>query len=121
MIVAAQLYPILSPLVGGAMYPMVAPERVKAKPPYITWQVISTQPENTIDGVTGHEWVRVQIDIYDTYYERCVQLSHDVVGLINSNIPSSLYGGTQQLYENEAKLFRQSIDYEMWQTTPTTL
>lgn len=121
MIAGAQLYPLLSPLVNQRVYPMVVPEASIKNTPYIVWQVISDVPENTIDGYTGHEWVRVQIDVYDKSYDACVQLSHDVVATINNNIKTTDYYGTEQLYDNEARLFRQSIDIGLWQTTLTTL
>lgn len=123
MIAGAQLYPILSPLVDSEIYPLFAPEPPdgqERKTPYIVWQVISSQPENTYDGITGHEWVRVQIDVYDKSYDNCVQLSHNVVSALDRHIKPSVYDGTQQLYDKDAKLFRQSIDFEFNQTTPTT-
>lgn len=119
MIVGAQLYPLLSPLVDSRIYPIIVPEGSIKKTPYIVWQVISNLPENTIDGATGHEWVRVQIDCYDPSYDAAVQLSNDVLGVINSNIQTTDYFGTQQMYDKDAKLFRQSIDIGLWQTTPS--
>ena len=119
MIVGAQLYPLLSPLVDSRIYPIIVPEGSVKNTPYIVWQVISNSPENTIDGATGHEWVRVQIDCYDPSYDAAVQLSHDVLGVINSNIQTTDYFGTQQMYDTDAKLFRQSIDIGLWQTTPS--
>ena len=120
MIVGAQLYPLLSPLVDSRIYPIIVPEGSVKNTPYIVWQVISNLPENTIDGATGHEWVRVQIDCYDPSYDAAVQLSNDVLGVINSNIQTTDYFGTQQMYDTDAKLFRQSIDIGLWQTTPST-
>lgn len=120
MIAGAQLYPLLSPLVDGRIYPMIVPEGALGATPYIVWQVISSVSDNTIDGATGHEWVRVQIDVYDRIYDDAVQMSNDVVGIINSNIQTTDYFGTQQMYDNDAKLFRQSIDIGFWQTTPST-
>lgn len=120
MIVGAQLYPLLSPLVDSRIYPIIVPEGSVKDTPYIVWQVISNLPENTIDGATGHEWVRVQIDCYDPSYDAAVQLSNDVLGVINSNIQTTDYFGTQQMYDTDAKLFRQSIDIGLWQTTPST-
>lgn len=120
MIVGAQLYPLISPLVDSRIYPIIVPEGSVKNTPYIVWQVISNLPENTIDGATGHEWVRVQIDCYDPSYDAAVQLSNDVLGVINSNIQTTDYFGTQQMYDTDAKLFRQSIDIGLWQTTPST-
>ena len=120
MIAGELLYSLLGPLVDNRIYPIVVPESSIKNTPYIVYQVISSQPQNTIDGKTGHEWVRVQIDVYHKSYDKAVQLSHDVVRAIDDNVHLSIYDGTEQLYESEQALFRQSIDYEFWQTTPTT-
>ena len=119
MLANQTIHRLLGSLVDKRIYPMIAPENTTT--PYIVWQVISAQPQNTLDGTTHHEWVRVQIDIYHKNYDACVQLSHDVVATLDQNIQISIYDGTQQLYENDTRLFRQSIDIEFWQTTPTTL
>jgi len=102
------------------IYPLFIPESGSSEPPYLVYQVISSQPQNTLDGPTGHEWARVQIDIYHDSYDDGVQLSHDVVKTLNDSLQLKIYDGTQQMYENDSKLFRQSIDIEFWQTTPTT-
>lgn len=119
MIVGPQIYQLLATLVNDRVYPMIVPEGSIKDTPYIVWQVVSSVPDNTIDGATGHEWIRLQIDVYDKSYDNAVQLSNDVLGVINSNIQTTDYYGTQQLYDTEAKLFRQSIDIGLWQTTPS--
>ena len=118
MIAGETLFSALSPLVGDRIYPLIVPEHAPNTPPYIVYQVISSQSQNTIDGPTGHEWVRVQIDIYHDSYDDGVQLSHDVVKTLNDSLQLKIYDGTQQMYEKDSKLFRQSIDIEFWQTTP---
>ncbi|PLT21283.1 tail completion protein gp17 [Psychrobacter sp. MES7-P7E] len=115
-----RLYPLLGPLVDGRIYPMIATESADQTRPYIIWQIISSIPEVTDDGVTGHEWVRVQIDIYHDDYDECTDLAHKVIGSISDNIHPSEYENSQQSYETESKLFRQSLDVEFWQTTPFT-
>jgi hypothetical protein len=120
MIVGETLYTLLGPLVGNRIYPMIVPETEQNAPPYIVWQVISSQSQNTLEGPTGHEWLRVQIDVYDSDYDNCVQLSHDAVKALDNGLQLKIYDGTKQMYESDSKLFRQSIDIEFWQTTPTT-
>ena len=115
-----RLYALLGPLVDGRIYPMIATESADQTRPYIIWQIISSQPEVTDDGVTGHEWVRVQIDVYHDDYDECTDLAHKVIGSISDNIHPSEYENSQQSYETESKLFRQSLDVEFWQTTPFT-
>ncbi|MGB2081900.1 MAG: DUF3168 domain-containing protein [Psychrobacter sp.] len=119
MLANQTIHSLLGPLVDSRIYPHIAPQG--ATVPYIVWQVISAQPQNTLDGTTHHQWLRVQIDIYDTSYDKTVSLSNEVTQTLSNGINLFIHSGTQQLYENDTKLFRQSIDYEFWQTTTPTL
>lgn len=119
MIAGVRLNQILSPLVGNRVYPMIATERDDSTAPYIIYQAISSQPEVTDDGITGYEWVRMQIDVYHTDAYKATLLANRVINTINNQIKPSVYGGQQQLHDSASDLFRQSIDYEFFQTTPT--
>lgn len=119
MIAGVQLYNLLSPLVDGKVYPLFVTELDERDPPFIVYQVISDQPETTLDGITGHEWVNVQIDVYHPDVYQCTLLANKVINQINNNVKPSKYNGSDQLYEADAELFRISIDYGLWQTTPT--
>tara|TARA_R100000988_G_scaffold99961_1_gene69845 strand:+ start:399 stop:818 length:420 start_codon:yes stop_codon:yes gene_type:complete len=46
--------------------------------PYITYQVVSDQPNNTKNGVSTYDYVTVQISIYDLRYSSLVDLSSKV-------------------------------------------
>lgn len=140
MIAGMQLYNILSVLVGGnatdstqyadktqfafagkpRIYPVVIREQDDSATPYLIYQIISSQPEITNDGITGHEWVRVQIDVYHEDVYQCTLLANNVINTINEQIKHSIYNGQQQMYDSPSDLYRQSIDYEFSQTTPTT-
>lgn len=120
MIAAVRLVQILTPLVDGRIYPMIVRERDDGTPPYIIYQVISTQSDVTNDGITGHEWVRMQIDVYHDDAYQCTLLANKVINAINGHIQPSIYDGQQQLYDHSSDLYRQSIDYEFGQTIPTT-
>ena len=101
------------------VYPLIIKETDDNTAPYIIYQVISSQPEITNDGITGHEWVRMQIDVYHTDAYQATLLANKVINNINDNIKPSIYDGQQQLYDHASGLYRQSIDYEFFQTTPT--
>ena len=119
MIAGVQITDVLSPLVAARIYPVIATEDDDSTSPYIVYQVISSQPEITNDGITGHEWVRVQIDVYHDDAYQCTLLANKVINTINEQIQPSIYDGQQQMYDAERDLYRQSIDYEFFQTTPT--
>ena len=46
--------------------------------PYITYQVVSDQPNNTKNGVSTYDYVTVQISIYDIRYSSLVELAGKV-------------------------------------------
>tara|TARA_R110002012_G_scaffold92497_2_gene224588 strand:+ start:1442 stop:1861 length:420 start_codon:yes stop_codon:yes gene_type:complete len=46
--------------------------------PYITYQVVSDEPNNTKNGVSTYDYVIVQISIYDLRYSSLVELSGKV-------------------------------------------
>lgn len=113
MTASEQIYALLADLVGGRVYPLFVPEAVDDS--YIVYQIISTQPDNTLDGITGHEWVRVQIDVYTANYDDAIALSAQAIKRLNT-IQPSVYGGTTYLYDDG--LYRGLIEYEFWQTLP---
>lgn len=116
-----QLYPILKELVAGRVYQLVRREGADMTLPYIVYSPISSVPENDLDGYTGHESARIQIDIYHDDYDELDVLTDNVIATINNNIQPSEYQGRRHLYESEDDLFRQSIDYEFWTKTIPTL
>jgi hypothetical protein len=46
--------------------------------PYITYQVVSDEPNNTKNGVSTYDYVTVQISIYDIRYSSLVELAGKV-------------------------------------------
>jgi len=46
--------------------------------PYITYQVVSDEPNNTKNGVSTYDYVTVQISIYDIRYSGLVELAGKV-------------------------------------------
>lgn len=103
------LYQRLSPLFEGRIYPIVAGEHADSTPPYGVYHIIASEPLNTLDGYTGHDFVRVQIDSYHSDYDALVQL----VGDINVALHPFYYLGTT--YHNDGTLYRAIVEYQLWQ------
>ena len=108
---SAALYQLLAPLVDGRCYPAFAPEGADDSTPYIIYQIIHTEPDNTLDGITGHEWALVQIDIYGDY-DDCLALKSAVIHALNTQNPSR-YVGSQAGFDTDATLYRLTLEYEM--------
>lgn len=111
-----QLYPILSPLVDGRMFPMRRWEGADSANPYIIYSKVSSIPDSTMDGFSGHEYVRVQIDIYHEDYDELDALAIQVIDAINTGIPLSEFLNRQHLIDDSG-LYRQSMDWQLWTST----
>jgi len=103
---------VLAALVADRCYPLLAP--VGVEKPYIVYQVISNTPTVTLDGATGTEDRRVQIDGYATNYAGMKALEESIKTAMADaafiNIPLL----TSDLYESETKLYRILMDYTVW-------
>lgn len=119
MIAGVQIFQTLGPLVDGRVYPLQVTEDDLADTPFIIYQSITGRPLNTIDGHTGHEWVRTQIDIYHDDLYQCTILANKAIEALTNKIKASEYGGQSQSYDPEARLYRIMIDFSLWQTNPT--
>lgn len=119
MIAGVQLFQILSPLVDGRVYPLQVQETDLANTPFIVYQTVSSRPLNTIDGHTGHEWVRTQIDVYHEDAYQGTLLGNRVVQALSDAIKPNDYGGSILSYDPDARLHRVLIDFSFWQTNPT--
>lgn len=109
------IYQQLSQLVNDKCYPLFIPENSPSNPPYIVYQIISTEPDNDLDGITGHEWVNVQIDGYHHNYDDCLLLTAKIINQLNQ-IKPSIYRGVQYVHDKESGLFRAIVEYGFWQT-----
>lgn len=112
-----QLYPILSPLVDGRVFPMQRWEGADSNQPYIIYTPIDTIPDSTMDGFSGHEYARVQIDIYHHHYDQLDVLANQVIAAIQNQIPRAEFLNRQHLIDNDSQLYRQSMDWQLWTST----
>lgn len=110
------IYTNLAHLVDDKCYPLFIPENNPNNPPYIVYKIISTEPDNDLDGITGHEWANVQIDVYHSDYDECLALTAKVINQLNQ-IKPSIYHGVQYVRDDSSGLFRGIVEYGFWQTT----
>lgn len=103
------LYNRLSALFDGRVYPIVATEHADTAVPYAIYHTIASEPLNTIDGYTGHDFVRVQIDIYHSDYDDLLHCVDNTTQALNN----FLYLGTT--YTSDGTLYRAIVEYKLWQ------
>lgn len=116
MNVGQQLYPILNPLVLGRVFPLQRWNGASKSTPYIIYTPIDSIPDNTMDGFSGHEYARVQIDIYHDNYDQLDVLANKVIDEISKKIPQAEFLNRQHLIDDSG-LYRQSMDWQLWTST----
>lgn len=113
---AELIFSTLATLVDDRVYTLIAPEGQALLPPYIIYDdSISNNPLHTLEGYTGHERVRVQIDVYDESFDNCIELSKKVIWAMEDK--QAEYISQTQFYDFDVKLFRRSLDFWLWRTS----
>lgn len=101
------IYAALSHLVGKRVYPHQIPKTADDQIPYVIYQIISAMPVNTLDGVTFHERVRVQLDAYHDDYDELIKLYGQILEQFDE-LPMSEHDNTT--FSMDDGLYRASID-----------
>lgn len=91
-------------------------EGANSATPYVIYSKVSSIPDNTMDGFSGHEYARVQIDIYHDDYDALDTLANQVIETIQTNIPRAEFLNRQHLIDDSG-LYRQSMDWQLWTST----
>lgn len=101
-------------LAGARIYPGVLPQG--ATLPAIVYSVISTVPENTLDGAAADtmDTVRLQVDSWGKRYEDAQALGDAVKNVIANLARPGLAAwrvGSRDLYDNPTERHRVQADY----------
>lgn len=104
-------------LVGQRLYPMLLPQG--ATLPAIVLTAVSDVPLNAVEGLPAERLreVRLQVDAYATTYLVAHQVAEAVnlvVAALNRHDLSAQREGSEDLYDDEAQLFRVSADFTVW-------
>ncbi len=109
------IYSNLSALFNNNVWPLVRPEGEKTLP-YLVYTVLNTNATNVISGYTGREMAYLQLDVYCDSYDACEDLTNQMIATLKTNIQPFHYDSRKYMYEDDAKLYRQSIECHIWQT-----
>ena len=94
------------PEVGDNVYPLVAPQGTK--PPYITFQRISSIDTGTMDGTESLDMGRFQIKVFAKTYKESVLIAESVKTVMSGNGNKAMH---MEDYEPDTKLHVQILDY----------
>ena len=82
--------------------------------PYIIYAVISNIPTTTLDGPTGLENRRMQVDVWGATYGEVKALEVTVKSTMAASTITNVPLSTMDLHEPETNLFRVTMDYSIW-------
>lgn len=106
------VYTALQSLVGGRVYPNVAPDKPTA--PYIVYSRVASSPENTLADGQPIQQTRLQVDIYDKTYAGVQTLAESVLTAMTGATVKAIQLLEQDQYEQDVKLHRVIHDYSIW-------
>lgn len=113
MAIEGDLQALLAPLVSGRCYPIINTSDI-VQLPYITYQVISNVPTVSLDGPSGLENRRIQIDAF--------AFSYGAMKALETSIKKTMAGSTivnvpllsMEQYEEDALAYRATLDFSIW-------
>lgn len=106
------IFSTLTGLVGGRVYPLIAPD--KPTTPFIVYQNVANSPENTLaDGVPINN-TRIQLDCYASSYAAVKALAASLQAAMAAAAFTNIQLMNQDLYEPDVKLYRVQFDYSLW-------
>ncbi|MGP5406099.1 hypothetical protein ACTXLW_00635 [Psychrobacter celer] len=109
------IYSNLSALFDNQVWPLVRPEGEKGTP-YLVYTVLNANATNVIQGYTGREMAYLQLDVYSDSYDACEDLTNQMIETLKTTIQPFHYDSRKYMHEDDAKLYRQSIECHIWQT-----
>ncbi len=106
----------IAAVVGSGIYPVIIPQ--DAAFPAITYTRISGGQQNDLTGYEGTENPRMQIDVWGKTYAAVKDLAAKVRAAMNAAITfSAIQISDQDLYEDDMKIYRVSMDFSVWFNT----
>ena len=109
------IYSNLNPLFDSNVWPLVRPAG-ETGTPYLVYTIMNANATNVISGYTGRELAYLQLDVYCDSYDACEDLTNQMIEILKTNIKPFHYESRKYMHEDDAKLFRQSIECHIWQT-----
>lgn len=105
----------VSTLVSTRIYPLVLPQDVVL--PAITYTRISGGQVSSLDGYSGLENPRIQVDAWAASYSGVKDLAAKIVTAMNGSATfSATILSDTDFFEDETKIYRVSLDFSAWHT-----
>lgn len=109
---AALVAPSPQTVAGTRVFPMIAPEN--AALPRITYQRISTEPQNSLDGHASLDRVNMQVDCWASTKGVAAALAMEVRLALANEAFKPLVQNEYDGFEGESRLYRHTMDLSCW-------
>ncbi|MCE1272442.1 MAG: hypothetical protein LWW88_12985 [Acinetobacter sp.] len=120
MLASEIIYQVLGPHFNDRVAPHPIPEKFDLQGGvYITFQKISSSSFSDDGGWTGHDYVRVQVNVHHTDMIECEKNAIQVKNLMNDQEYCSceIAGGSGIEFDPETQLYYEQIDFYVWQSS----
>lgn len=117
MLASEVIYSVLGPLFNDRVGPSPLPEGFDKSETYITYEGITAIPEITVKKWTGHDLVRIQVNVMNHDNIQCekeaIKVKHamDDQSIASSELIGERYAGL----DVETQLWQIQIDFYIWQ------
>ena len=117
MLASEAIYAILGPIFNNRVGPAPLPEGFDKSLTYITYEGITSIPEMTVKKWTGHDLVRIQVNVMNHDNIQCekeaikVKWAMDDQAIASSELVGERYAGL----DVETQLWQIQIDFYIWQ------
>ena len=117
MLASEAIYAILGPIFNNRVGPAPLPAGFDKSLTYITYEGITSMPLMTVKNWTGHDQVRIQVNVMDHDNIECeksairVKRAMDSQSVVSCEILGERYAGL----DVETQLWQIQIDFYIWQ------
>ncbi|EKN6080301.1 DUF3168 domain-containing protein [Yersinia enterocolitica] len=113
----ADIYPLIKNLVGGQVYPCIAPQKpdgsgAEISPPWVVFSLPSNVSDDVIDGQAATASM-LQIDAYARTIDEARAIRREVRALIEPLSPVQMSEITN--FEPDTSLFRALLEVQVWE------
>ncbi|MGY5392761.1 hypothetical protein [Acinetobacter sp. NigerLNRRAM0016] len=118
MLASELVYQVLGPLFSDRVGPHPLPEGFDKSSTYLTYQGISNVALTTVKGWTGHDQVRIQVNVYNHDNIQCEKDAIQAKWAMGEQkiLSCEVIGQSDGGLDEETQLYCQQIDFYIWQT-----
>jgi Protein of unknown function (DUF3168) len=108
----AELYSVIAPALPNKVFKALAP--MQTREPYVIYAMVTAVPQNTLCGYMQADEVHYRIDSYATTEAEAAAIMERIKRYLRAAADPPLVWSEQELYEQDTRIHRRSIDVSTW-------